>query len=69
MGKKEIETAIDKLADGDNVAFINTMKDEMDDVLANDETFKELGDELDKYSSLDTDDDEDDDEDDDSDDE
>lgn len=52
MGKKEIEDAIDKLKDGDNVAFINTMKNEMDDALANDETFKEFGDELDKYSTM-----------------
>lgn len=66
MGKKEIEDAIDKLKDGDNVAFINTMKVELDDELANDETFQEFGNELDKYSKLaDESDDDDDDEDDD----
>lgn len=55
MGKKEIEKAIDDLQNGDNVAFINAMKDEMDDVLANDDTFKELGAEIQKYSSIEDD--------------
>ena len=64
MGKKEIEDAIDKLKDGDNVAFINTMKVELDDELASDETFQEFGDELDKYSKLDDESDDDDDDDD-----
>ena len=47
---EEIGKAIDSLASGDNVSFINTMKSVLDSKLAEDETFIALGEDIDKFS-------------------
>lgn len=52
---EEIEKAIDDLAKGDNVKFINQMNDIITDKLSKDETFIELGEEIEKYSPDDED--------------